>query len=488
MYAYLCQAIGLSTAQIEESPDLSLGETVSHDPEAVKHYVLAMTGLGNYMNEMEKAIALDSTFTYAYFSYANYLTTYNRGQLEAKFAIDKAMKYRKRLHYDFQIQIMVLKHLIYQEWDKAEKLLKIQLEIDPNNEGYNYALSDVYFKTGQIEKLVKHAENRFAQDPTPGTGFQAMKALLMNGEPEKVISQVKAYLLLDKQNLAALQLLAMAYLHNEEFDEAKNTLEKIILIKPEAENNITHLFKAINYIEQNDNEKTFLKKFEGKFRLNFNEQVFSQTIIGDFIYFKGQNQQGHFMYPDSDTSLVYATTGWYWKSSLIIDNKKTVKGTKFTNKNDGQSLGWKQDTVIRNAESLLKEGDYPAARIAYQEAIDQNPEHFYLSQAKEHLEYLQSKPDSLVQQSFQKLVGQYGTIKIWVEDGLLYYKRPGVTRRILRPLSDNRFTALLNYQWNYEFVEKDGKIVGIQGHQYNHETKEWGAFDNWYYERTKLLD
>lgn len=165
-----------------------------------------------------------------------------------------------------------------------------------------------------------------------------------------------------------------------------------------------------------------------------------------------------------------------------------IKRTESYKEKEYNYYDFKQDSVIWNAETLLRAGDYPVAQVAYQKAIDQNPEHFYLYQAKEHLDYLQSTSDSLVQQNFQKITGQYGEIKIWIEGGLLYYKRPGVTRRIFRPISDNRFTTLLHYSWNYEFVEKNGNIVGIQGHQFNHETKEWEKVEDWYYERTELLD
>jgi tetratricopeptide (TPR) repeat protein len=75
------------------------------------------------------------------------------------------MRHRKRLPIFTQIDIRVQKHLIYQEWEKAEQLLKVQLEIEPNNESYNFALSNVYFLTAQYDKLVKHTEKWFARDP-----------------------------------------------------------------------------------------------------------------------------------------------------------------------------------------------------------------------------------------------------------------------------------------------------------------------------------
>lgn len=108
--------------------------------------------------------------------------------------------------------------------------------------------------------------------------------------------------------------------------------------------------------------------------------------------------------------------------------------------------------------------------------------------AKQHLDYLQAQSKATTQARLRKVAGQYGEIDVWIDNGLLYYKRPGVARRIMRPISDTRFTTMLYYGWNYELVEENGEVVGIQGYRYNQETREWDKLEDWYYERTEFLD
>ena len=192
-------------------------------------------------------------------------------------------------------------------------------------------------------------------------------------------------------------------------------------------------------------------------------------------------------------ALFYATrNNFYQRGDLetkqLIDQAMRHRKRSQTRQRTGTNYYWKQDSTIWQAEELLKTGEYEKAQTFYEKAIEQHPEHFYLQQAKQHIDYVQAKSEAELQENFQRFVGQYGEIDIWIEDGLLYYKRPGVARRIFRPFSRNRFTTLLNYSFNYEIVERDGQVVGIQGYFYNNEKKEWEKVKDWYFDRTQLLD
>jgi hypothetical protein len=85
--------------------------------------MIARSGLGDYNKNMERAIELDSTFAFASLVNTIGINVYQTGKLEAKRSIDLAMRHRKRLPLTTQIDIRVQKHLIYQEWEKAEQLL-----------------------------------------------------------------------------------------------------------------------------------------------------------------------------------------------------------------------------------------------------------------------------------------------------------------------------------------------------------------------------
>jgi hypothetical protein len=120
---FVLQSTGLSSAQLAENPDLSIREVISDDLAAIKHHVIARSGLGDYNKNMERAIELDSTCAISALVNTFGIHVYQTGKLEAKRLIDLAMRHRKRLPLFTQIEVRVQKHLIYQEWEKAERLL-----------------------------------------------------------------------------------------------------------------------------------------------------------------------------------------------------------------------------------------------------------------------------------------------------------------------------------------------------------------------------
>ncbi|MBK7872650.1 MAG: hypothetical protein IPJ74_19195 [Saprospiraceae bacterium] len=101
-------------------------------------------------------------------------------------------------------------------------------------------------------------------------------------------------------------------------------------------------------------------------------------------------------------------------------------------------------------KALLKQQALPT----YEAAIAEHPEHFYLYDAKKYIEYMQSKTDAGIQQLYQRYVGDYGEARIWIEDGQLFFKIPGDSRRILRPISDTEFMNLYSYESKYVFEVK----------------------------------
>lgn len=484
---FLLHNIGLRPEQIAETPELPSRELFTDKLEAAKQFYTGILMADRFAYRMDKAIELDSNFVWAYFARAQALTNNAVNQLEARAMIDKAMQLRKKIPLQGQIDIMVYKHLAYEEWEKAEQLLKIQLEMDPNNELFQRRLSQVYFKTGQLEKAIDFSLDRFSRNPNPATGRDAMRALLMNGEPGKVIRRVNAYLNLDPHNPVALKLLAEAYIHKEDYEQATTTVEKIILTNPESEENLTPLLRAIDYMKTNGVRPEDLQEFTGDFRFFETERIYSHRLISNHIFAKHPHQAGFFLYPDSDSTLVYSSHSSFEKIERLRGQQGTVIGLKIHLKSRPVYY-WKQDSIIWQAEDLVRSRDYEKARAAYRKAIEQHPDHYYLYGMTEHLDYLQRTPEEEVQENFRRIAGDYGDVKVWIEDGLLYYRPPGISRRILRPLSDNQFITMGNISMSYRFLENKGKIIAIEGYEFDHEKMEWVKYEPVYYERTRLPD
>ena len=183
--------MGLSPAQIEESIDLDYGEWTTSNLEATRYFMLARRE-NNRVN-LEKAIELDPSFALASLYLAKSHHVGSGGIREAKLNIDGAMRHRNKLPFGDQIETMVFSHVINEEWDKAENLLKMQLEVSPNSEDLNNELLDIYWQTWQIDNIIELAEDRFSKDPSPRTGFFAIMAGLMKGESDNVIKTIKGF-------------------------------------------------------------------------------------------------------------------------------------------------------------------------------------------------------------------------------------------------------------------------------------------------------
>ncbi len=485
----LRSAVGLSHSQIEESVDLDFKEWNSDNLDAIKEITLHFQN--NLRSHLERAVELDSTYVVANIGLAMNYHINSKGKLESKLCIDRAMRHRRRLPFQYQIMVIANHHLIHEEWEKAEKLLKMQLEIEPNNPEFNAFLIGVYWQTGQVDKIIELAENNFSQNPNPMTGFQAMQAALMKGEPDRVIRITKGFLLLDQQNTAILNLLAKAYIHKKDYDSAKETIEKIILIDPEAEKTFKHLLGAINFMKANPDYSNIISMNEGIYRNTYGAQVTYNHMLNDHMYGRSENQFGQFMYPTGDNTLVTGSPTFAYKKEYLLNDDGEVYATKNYNirrTSEGSFFTWKQDSVIWKAEKLLKEKDYKKALPAYELAIEKYPSHFYLHQAKRHLEFVASISNEELLNIYRRVEGKYGKVKIIMKNDQIYWKQIGIGRELLLPISDHEFIILEGYAFTFAFEEKNGEIDAFQEYKYNLETEVWEKQEDWYFKKEKLLD
>ena len=103
---------------------------------------------------MEKAVALDPTFALANYTLANFLYSSSYSDLGAKEAIDQAMKFRKRLPETWIANVKLLYFQINNQPDKAIALLKMQLEINPDDQNTINKLTNYLHLTENYEELL----------------------------------------------------------------------------------------------------------------------------------------------------------------------------------------------------------------------------------------------------------------------------------------------------------------------------------------------
>jgi hypothetical protein len=137
---------------------------------------------------------------------------------------------------------------------------------------------------------------------------------------------------------------------------------------------------------------------------------------------------------------------------------------------------WKQDSLILNAEELLESDRYTEALIAFRKAYVENPEHYYLDHYIKHTEFIlgpEYETNIPVLESYtgEYLHDNYGTVNIFKEDNQFFVRRHTRDDYKMLPLSEDQFMFPSVYQYTYEFVKEDDRILGfkvisIHGNEY----------------------
>ena len=484
---FIREAAGLSPQQLASSAIVGIKEGFTNHYEAYKAYTVNLFFSDSYFNsDLARVAELDSTFVYASLAYALRAFDQSRTSVAKKY-VDRAMRFRRRLPFQDRIRVMASKHLIYQEWDKAEKLLLLQIQIEPDQKELHYVLSNLYATTGQVEKLMAHATARYVADPTLSNGLDAMDAALLVGKTKEVLRIGNILLIQNPRHLATLFQIGQAYLHQGDYAKARETWENILLIDPDQEAQLEYILKALDYMEQNSSRPEALSHYEGVYRIYNHSMTARFRLRGKLLTSKAENQSETYFYPFGPDRFVAGSLSWRMRSQFLSNEAGQIYAFKY-HEGPGENLNyfWRQDSLIWQAESLLRQGTYDHAYVAYQAALEQHPEHFYLQQALQHLEFLKATPEEELQARYQKLVGDYaGGRRIWMEEGLLYYQREGRTKLVLRPISETRFMNLFSYRFNLKFLETPVSAYRIQGHRYDCESMSWYVPEGWIYEREK---
>lgn len=488
---YIRNNIGLTKKQLDESLILETKEVVpSKNIEAVKKFAAAFC-FGEFTRNLEAAAALDSVMPHPAHFLAIYYYKYSKGDLESKFWINRAIRHMKMLPFQEQVAIRIQKHLIYREWEKAEELLKFQLELEPENEDYNFMLSDLYMKSGQLEKYIEHSQNHFKNNPTLSTRWDAIEGALLNNDPNLARKIIEPILRKDPKSLSAHEYMLDSYMIEGDYETARQLVNKMIMLKPEGEASLSEWLYPIDYLSTEGQNNELLNQAAGSYRYENSQMLIEMSNIGGELFTRADNQYGGFEYQSGPKEYKRGGYGRAFSEEFFHNEKGEIYAIKAGEKNGNKfnyRYLWKQDSTIWNAETLLKENKYEEALKAYEHAINENPDHTYLYQHMEHLNYVQGADKSEVQKNLQKFAGTYEEGRIWFEGGQLYFKFPGNGRGILYPISETQFISLKNYNSISEFVIENNKVLGIKIYMHDFEAKEWKPVENYFLKRTDLLN
>ena len=107
-------------------------------------------------------------------------------------------------------------------------------------------------------------------------------------------------------------------------------------------------------------------------------------------------------------------------------------------------------------------GKKTEALSAFLRAYDQNPEHYYLSNFIQHLEFIQGQEYEKLSPVFDSYLGEYGGLKLYKDKGQIYYKNTNGEIYLLLPLSKSKFINPSIYDVQIQIVKENDSIKGLK--------------------------
>ncbi|WP_298757136.1 hypothetical protein [uncultured Psychroserpens sp.] len=464
--------------------DFPINEFMSNSMEALKEFIH-----GNY----DKATSIDNRFTLAYLEDAKRALRFNRGKLETQDIADKAFAHRNKLPLQRQLEVNIQRNLAYENYDLAEEQVKLQLEVDPNNDFYNQVLYAIYGETRQTNKYLETTERLFTNEPNPDNGINLAVASMVRGDDDRLIAEIKKYEIINP-SLSIFKLQPLLF--KGKFTEAKNLLKDIKTLHPGYENRWQVYDTAIAYLIKNKLNTELYKDFVGRYRYDYNEQTLDLWIENDRIIRYVKNQSMAPLLLAGPQSIVGGfINSRTWRYDLVYNSSGKViamKTAQHDYKNSVSTWYWKEDQSILDAHRAFDKGKLDEAEKLYEIAVKENPEHAYLKNIVKHLQYRKViTPDSLQLQN-KHFEGSYGPRKFWVENGKFYYKRKeenvNLPKVELLPISENTYmnNTKLGTLMTFETTD-EGRLASVP-HSFNTETMTWNRLaeeTNNYYVKDK---
>jgi len=476
---YIKNNVGILKEQQNQYIDLNIKDFVTSSLDALEAYEQ-----GNF----ERATELDSSFALAYYLNANIAIRFSHGQLEERRLSNKAYKHRQRLPLQKQLKILIQRNIAFNQWENAEELIKLQLEIDPNDREYQNLLYTIYAETGDIESYVNFAESNYKKEKSAPNVFKEIDALYLIGNYEKALDIMNKYeqLYPDLKNIIVPFKIKPLILNNN-LKEAKDAIKKTLLLNPDKQYMADDYMKAVNYREENFSKSKDYSSFIGSYRQQGNEQVL-RFFEKNGVLINGVSSQDLYSPIKANDDLLIDFGRSEWRQFEFLKESSgaiyVVKlSTTDPNKNTRSFYYWKEDDMIRSADSLLKGMKMEEAKNAYEMAIKIHPKHFYLKDALEHINYVESVDSLTLINQLKEVVGTYGPRIFWLEDGKLFYKREnsdGVrfSKIELLPIAKNHYINMTKFQDRFSFEYENGKVFSSSAQRYNIEKEIWEKLED----------
>lgn len=358
--------------------DLPLNEYLTDSEKALKAFV---------NNDFNKAYNLDKRFSLAYLEEAKIIMSQNRGILEARDVIDKAYATKSKLPLQKQLEVSIQKNLAYGNFEEAEKQVKLQLEVDPNNRFYNSVLFSIYGETKNTEAFFKQAEKLFETNKSVYNGNVLAVASMVAGYEDELLNALNT---LEIVNPSIKYLKIEPLLFKGEFSKAKSIFDDYKISYSGNRNRLKIYDSIMFFLNDNKFSDLELEQFEGTYRSNINEQQLKFWLDNDRLieYVKNQSMKPYIPAGKDAVGGGYIENYTYYVNLLKDKNQEVyaLKKSVYYWNSTSTILFWKIDKNIEKGLEAIKSKRFKKAKNLLEEAKQNNPNHVFIDNILSHIE------------------------------------------------------------------------------------------------------
>jgi len=466
--------LGISKKVLNSFPDLPVDEQLTRNLDALRHFETGESinqawGLGYYpiagnrRVSWRRAVELDSTFALASWRHAYDTYVYHSSRESARKYINLAMRHCSRLSEVSELQVRTLYYLIHGENEKAIALAEMQCDLQPSNINLLEELISIYQRNFKIQKVESATVllNKLVPN-LPDYQIQLARSYLFTGKFKKGIRVLRKLLRDNPENTDALLQMGQLYLHENDLEAAEKAFQKAILLSPENEEGWSKILEHIKYVRGKPVTNSFLEQFARKHRFEWASEIPHHKFIHDnYLIDKPAHQGGHFRYPISD-SVFTDLNGLHLKIFHKDDQNKVSKILHHQFNLNFVAIDWIEDSLIFKALNSLDNKAPSEALTQFREAFEQNPEHYYLANYIQHLEFIKEQSHEMTASTFEPVPGQYGTVKLYIQNGQYYYENEAGHIHKLLPLNAYQFMVPNRYPVIIQIEVEDNSVSGLK--------------------------
>ncbi|MEM6802488.1 MAG: adenylate/guanylate cyclase domain-containing protein [Bacteroidota bacterium] len=467
--------LGVPEEHLSGVKDLPLTQQLSENIEAVEKMIIGVSNfgkdLGKVFKQLKEAEEDDESFAMASYLHAMLHHQLSFSREQAVNSIANAMKHRKRLSETMETNIRMLNYRIQGEPEKAVQLAKMMADLRPAQADLQSSLANEYRMLGQWENALESVKRyQIARDdPNAMIEFELHNYFVL-GRLEEGIKKGEAFVKANPEKLEGIKQLGKLYLKAGEYGKAKPLFEKATLLDPESPY-WDRFLDHISFMEDSASFMTeaYLSKLLGDYEVEFRKLSIGIEADPPFLKMNILNQPDYPLFPTSRNLFFTETQELEIKYPTELEDEAEFLWLK--ENTSGYLRCFKEDENIQEAHKLLADKNYTEALSKYKAATETHPEHYYLKNYIQHIEFMQKKGDKWNEDFRERFLGTYTSKNTQVKgtltekEGELYFQLPNfpgtMEASVILPMSETEFMLPSSLISVFDFKKRGKKIKSI---------------------------